>query len=213
MNDNNATAEAIETTPAAKFEGVRATVADLRAAMKKADAHTYIHVEVDHAGYKRVFGPVNAVATLSCSPYRNPDLTHEANDRRTKRLDVGCYVANGLKDKVDPKGGAFNGAAYSKDEDNIFRPDRGFWSIFPDRLRDALAGLPGKAEVTFRIELDWYCSHQELVAARLHADQLFLRARWKEGRREYQREFLLEAHVSPHDVGRFGFERTTYSLV
>ncbi len=99
--------------------------------------------------------------------------------------------------------------------DGVYRPLKGYWSLFAHQtqLMSLLRVLPKDAEVSFAVKLD-YGTHEYLVRSDakmnretfegLHADHLYLEARYMSRGEVVRAEFLIDVSVTPHNTARFG---------
>lgn len=86
----------------------------------------------------------------------------------------------------------------------VFRPAKGFWSLWSDTFRDLILTLPDDAEISFRVSLDGGTCDL-LIPHLLHVDRLYLLAKWTRGSRTVERRYLLDSQTGHHNSARFGF--------
>ncbi len=117
------------------------------------------------------------------------------------RFELPGRIGNGSNDetqsRIDSDGR--ERTSYS----GVYRPNRGYWSLWADIFRDIVLTLPNDAELRFNVSLDGGTS--ELHAPlKIHSDRLYLHATWHRGSRRIERQFLLDAQTGFHNSARFG---------
>lgn len=129
--------------------------------------------------------------------YRDRSQAETAREWRTRG-----YVRGGRLDATHEHDGHVR---YSEDPINLYTPPSGAaWAVFvTDPVRAVCESLPAGAVITVMVRLDW-ASNGYMARAGLHGDVLMISARWKRGAREYQRNFVLDTDILPHNSARFG---------
>ncbi len=130
------------------------------------------------------------------------DSYDKRNGAESARLDIPGDVHGGHTDKLEH-------CTY-EGQDRVrsceaYRPLKGFWSLFAgeELLRSAVASLPDDAEIELEVYLD-AGSNEILLLANLHADKLYLNAKWTRGTKKHTRKFLIDTSTGRHNTARFG---------
>lgn len=147
--------------------------------------------------------------------YMEMECFKEVRDASGKTHDLsigffssrGHFIGNGTGDAlrtVPPSEGWSSYKVYSVEEDNWYRPERGFWGISHinqgTHERAVFKLLPVGSKLVFHVRLD-YQTNPLMALAGLHGDVLELRAR--KGKQEYSVQ--LDTNINKHNSARFGF--------
>ena len=136
--------------------------------------------------------------------FRTVATIRKQGQETKKEIVVHGRVSNGHSD--DKKTCKSTAGRTFEVYSGVYRPERGFWWLCAGALslKDVLAVLPGGAEVTFHVYLD-AGTNEILVDRCLHADQLYLIAKYLHRGKPVERRFLLDTSIGSHNIARFGY--------
>jgi len=117
------------------------------------------------------------------------------------RIEIPGMVGNGNDDETESR--IDDERKIRVSYSGVYRPTKGYWSLWSDIFRDLILTLPNDAEVKFRVSLDGGTSELH-VPHKLHTDRLYLYASWQRGSRRVERQFLLDSQTGYHNSARFG---------
>lgn len=120
-----------------------------------------------------------------------------------KSVEVPGWVSNGHTDEKEMRTSA-EGRFYPR-YTGVHKPMKGFWWLYArtDRIIDILELLPKDAEIAFHVYLD-AGTNEPCVDANMHADHLYLCAKYTNRGKRVERTFLIDATTGRHNSARFG---------
>jgi hypothetical protein len=116
------------------------------------------------------------------------------------KVELPGIMGNGHNDETETY--IYEGKERTK-YSGVYRPERGYWSLWGAMFRDLILTLPDDASVKFRVSLDAGTSELH-IPHKLHSDRIYLEAEWKRGERTVRRTYLVDTETGYHNTARFG---------
>lgn len=115
------------------------------------------------------------------------------------KVEVSAHIKSGYTDATEMR--EYDGRTEERYSEE-YAPTQGFVSFSHDAFVSAVQSVPKHARITLGVYLD--AGNLTLIPARLHCDNVYLIARWTEGKHEITRRFLIDTSTGPHNSARFG---------